>query len=194
MDISKLYFLPIDTKILIKEFPLPQNGINWHWWTYEQLLNKSSGIFENDPWRTDLDQSLTYLKNLVETLPLTGFSNVRLTIQQVSVDPHLDIYKNHGLDQSLYEHFQINEPCGYRFLLSGSSDALEVFDGKIWRTARLPNNPGCYLINTTKAFHRVKEDKDRLTLYIRGTVDPVLHKKLVEKNLEKYQEYAIFEA
>lgn len=194
MDISKLYFIPVDTEITVKDFPLPQKKINWHWWTYEQLLDKSSGIFDNSPWRQDLDTSLSSLKNIVEQLPLTGFSNVRLTIQNQPVDTHLDIYEKHGLDKELYEHFVSNEPCGYRFLLSGSTDALEVFDGRKWRTARLPASPGCYLINTTRALHRVKEDKDRLTLYVRGTVDVDRHKALIEKNLEKYSDYAIFEA
>jgi hypothetical protein len=41
------------------------------------------------------------------------------------------------------------------------------------------------------AKHRIKEDIDRTTIYMRGFLDEKKHQELIKKSFEKYKNYAI---
>lgn len=193
MNYNNLAFVPIEIDLPKEFMDHSQYPTNWHWWALEQLLDTTGkNIFENKVWRQDLTEEYDVYKNIVNQLPLTDLSNVRLTIQKMPVDPHLDLYKHHFAPPDLYTHFIKNEPCGYRFILKGSKDTLQLFLNGQWITAHVPSVPCCYLINTTSIMHRVLEDPDRTTLYVRGTLDEKKHLEFIEKNLEIYKDYALF--
>ena len=86
-----------------------------------------------------------------------------------------------------------NEPAGYRIVLKGKKDVLEIFDGRDWKKVLLPEVPFAYVINSTKFKHRLVGDTGRKTLYVRGSLDDNLHKQLIDKNLKEYYNYALFE-
>ena len=86
-----------------------------------------------------------------------------------------------------------NEPAGYRIVLKGKKDVLEIFDGRDWKKVLLPEVPFAYVINSTKFKHRVVGDTGRKTLYIRGSLDENLHNQLIQRNLKEYYNYALFE-
>ena len=107
--------------------------------------------------------------------------------------PHFDVYLNSKfIEEEELNNIQENEPCGYRLVLKGSTDALEVFDGEKWICPILPSVPCCYLIDSTRLKHRVKNDPGRELLYFRGLVDKTKHLKLIEKSMKKYGDLAIY--
>lgn len=144
-------------------------------------------------WDTKLvDESDPEIVNIVEQLPYSKITWFKYNIQAKDVPPHVDVQYNFTRDRNEYQHIKENEPAGYRVVLSGSTDKLEIFDGKKWHIARLPACPFAYVINSTISLHRVIGEIGRRTLYFRGFLDEEKHQKIISKNLEKYQEYAIF--
>lgn len=193
MNYNNIAFLPIQLDIPKEFLDHSKYPTNWHWWSFEQLLQyEGKEIFETKDWREDLGPEYNVYKELVNQLPLTDLSNVRLTVQRVPVEPHLDLYKFHRVPEKLYNHFIENEPCGYRFILKGSNDTLQLFLNGNWVTANVPNVPCCYLINTTSVMHRVLNDPERITLYVRGTVDENKHQEFIKQNLEIYKDYVLY--
>jgi hypothetical protein len=193
MNYNNIAFLPIELDIPEEFHPHSDYPTKWHWWSLEQLLEYDGAeAFENKPWRKTLTKEYDVYKSLVNQLPLVDLSNVRLTVQRTPVEPHIDLYKFHRAPQDLYDHFIKNEPCGYRFVLKGSNDTLQLFLNGVWTTAKLPRSPSCYLINTTSVMHRVLNDPDRTTLYVRGTLDEGKHQEFIRKNLEIYKDYALY--
>ena len=136
-------------------------------------------------------------KIIIEQLPFKQITLFKENIQLKDVMAHVDVnvnYQSKGLI-SYEEHDNIlkNEPAGYRIVLKGKEDALEIFDGKDWKKVLLPKVTFAYIINSTKFKHRVIGDTGRKTLYIRGTLDKDLHNQLIQKNLKEYYNYALFE-
>ena len=136
-------------------------------------------------------------KIIIEQLPFKQITLFKENIQLKDVMAHVDVnfnYQSKGLI-SYEEHDNIlkNEPAGYRIVLKGKEDALEIFDGKDWKKVLLPKVPFAYIIYSTKIKHRVIGDTGRKTLYIRGSLDENLHNQLIQKNLKEYYNYALFE-
>lgn len=169
IDLSQLKFYQKDRSIELKEY-------NPYW---------SSTPIDND----------SIIKNnfnkILDQLPFRRITTLTHKIQQRSVESHVDVYPSMTFEEEELEHIKSNEPCGYRFVLKGNTDSLEVFNGKEWVTAKIPKVPCCYLLNSTSGFHRVKEDSNRETIYVRGFIDQEKHKKLIDSSYKKYQEYAI---
>lgn len=144
-------------------------------------------------WDTRLiDESDPQVEKIIKQLPYLKLTWFKFNVQAKDVPPHIDVQCNFVRDQKEYQHIKENEPAGYRIVLSGSTDKLEIFDGKRWQVARLPNCPFAYVINSTISLHRVLEETGRKTLYFRGFLDETKHKEIISINLEKYREYAIF--
>lgn len=172
-----LIFLPIEITIDRTEFDI------------DSPLHKTfQGL-----WDTRLvDESNLEIKKIVDQLPYSKLTLIKYNSQAMDVPPHIDVQTNFLKDTEEYQHIRKNEPSGYRVVLVGSTDKLEVFDGSKWCTARLPRSPFAYVLNSTIALHRVIGETGRRTLYFRGFLDEVKHREILLKNLEKYREYAIF--
>lgn len=192
MKFNNLAFIPVAIDVPEISFTHEKYPTQWHWWSFEQLLDyKDTETFSPKSWK-ELPKEYEVYKRMAESLPLVDFSNVRVSRQDKEVAPHYDVHKFHKPPEETYEHFVKNEPCGYRFVLKGSADTLQLYLKDKWVTALIPQVPCCYLINTTSVLHRVLEDKNRLTMYVRGTVDETKHVQLIEKSLELYKDYALY--
>lgn len=193
---NNLLFIPVDIKLPDLKFPeLEQikSGIDGaSFWDYEQLLDIQD-LKESSPWRNDLDDIRNTYKEIISQLPFESLENVRLSIQSRSVKPHIDVSektKNRSIDN--YNHYLINEPCGYRIVIAGSTNSLKLIVNDKIVTANLPSVPCVYLINSTTCYHYVNRDIGRKTVYIRGKVKREEHMYMIRKSLERFKDYAIF--
>jgi hypothetical protein len=178
---SLLLFLPID---------IDMSGVNF------TQFDKSVKLTAYNPyWESTQITKDTIVKNdfdkILNQLPFTEISVVTYKIQQSIVNSHVDVYPSMNFKDAELEHIRAHEPAGYRFVLNGNSDSVEVFNGQKWITAYTPNVPCCYLINSTMAKHRVKEDFGRTIIYVRGILDPEKHQSLITLSYNKYKDYAI---
>lgn len=169
IDLSQLKFYQEDRSVELKEY-------NPYW--------SSTPVDKKSIANTGFDK-------ILDQLPFTHITTLTHKIQQRAVERHVDVYPSMTFEKGELEHIKQNEPCGYRFVLKGNVDSLEVFNGREWIVARVPDVPCCYLLNSTAGYHKVKEDVDRETIYVRGFVDIEKHQSLIEKSLKKYRDYAI---
>lgn len=143
---------------------------------------------------TFITADVAYKHNLDKILNLLPFDNITtLThkIQDRAVSQHIDVYPEMTFKTGEYNHICVSEPAGYRILLKGHLDRLEVFNGKEWITAQIPAAPGCYILNSTKALHRVKSDPGREIIYVRGFLNLEKHRALLDQSYKKYKDYVI---
>lgn len=179
---NKLLFLPVDIDLTDFTFTryidaLEKNVFNL-WWDASVI---SDDCVEKNNFKKILDQ-----------LPFTKITRITHKTQTNLVHPHVDVMKEMGLEEGEYQHLLNNEPCGYRIVIVGRNDKLKVHNGIKWVSANLPKIPGCYLLDSTTGFHKVDDDQNREIIYIRGFLDPVKHKEIVNRSLEKYKDYAIY--
>jgi len=126
------------------------------------------------------------LDKVLKQLPFTKITRLFHKIQTVEVPAHLDVQPQMILEPGEMDHIKSLEPAGYRIVLKGQTASLSVFNGSEWCNVHLPRVPCCYLLNSTTAYHRLVEDPGRETIYVRGYLDPVGHKNLIERSLLKY--------
>lgn len=148
-------------------------------------------------WESTEISDNTIVKNnfdaVLQQLPFKKITVLTYKVQQRRVAPHVDVYPDMLLEPNELEHIKEHEPAGYRFVLSGAADSVEVFDGTKWITALSPTVPCCYLLNSTTAIHRVKSDPGRTIIYVRGILDTEKHNALIERSYNKYKDFAISE-
>jgi hypothetical protein len=178
---STILFLPIDIDLSTLSFTQKDRSVQ---------LTDFNPYWDSTP----IDQN-SIIENrfydILNQLPFSKITTMTHKIQQKAVGKHVDVYPSMKFAPGEFEHIKANEPCGYRLVLKGKEDSLEIFDGSNWITAITPSVPCCYLLNSTVGHHRVKDDPNREIIYIRGFVNPERHKRLIEKSLEKYQDHAI---
>lgn len=179
---NNLLFLPVDIDLKGFTFKrynnsLENNSFNL-WWSASVILDEC--VEQND------------FKKVLDQLPFTQITRITHKVQTAMVKPHVDVMASMGLQDNEYEHIANNEPCGYRLVIVGQHDKLKVHNKKEWVTAALPTVPCCYLLNSIVGLHKVDDDDHREIIYIRGFVDPVKHKEIINRSLEKYKDYAIF--
>lgn len=147
-------------------------------------------------WQTkelsDEEISESEISFITKQLPYEKITLAKYNIQTSIIPPHIDVQPSWVSTEQEYQHIRNHEPAGYRVVLTGKSDSLEVFDNREWRKAELPSVPFAYVLDSTKCQHRVKQESGRQTLYFRGFLDLEKHRKIIEKNLEKYRDYAIY--
>lgn len=177
---TDLIFLPIELSIdqTVFDFEI-------------QSLPTFNGLWETK-FLTDSDLSRPEIKNLCDQLPFKKITLIKYNRQSKDVPPHVDVQPFYVREKNEYEHIRSNEPAGYRIVLLGSADKLEVFDGKNWKTALLPKVPFAYVLNSTVTKHRVIGETGRMSMYFRGFLDQDKHRKIIDINLKKYQDYAIY--
>jgi hypothetical protein len=178
---NSLLFLPIDIDMSAVDFT---------------QFDKSVKLTAYNPyWESTQVTKDTVLKNgfdkILNQLPFTYISVLTYKIQQSVVNSHVDVYPSMNFKDGELEHIRAHEPAGYRFVLNGKANSVEVFNGQEWVTAYTPTMPCCYLINSTIAKHRVKEDNGRTIIYVRGILDSDKHQSLITRSYKKYKDYAI---
>lgn len=176
-----ILFLPIDIDLSNFDFT--------------QLDNSKKLTAYNPFWDSSSITDHTVIKNnfnqFLDQLPFKKITVLTYKIQQRPVGPHIDVYPEMDFEDGEYDHIKENEPCGYRFVLAGNLDRLEVFNGREWVVARTPTVPCCYLINSTIGKHRVKLDPNRTIIYVRGILDTDAHQMLIKHSYSKYNDYVI---
>jgi hypothetical protein len=177
-----ILFLPIDIDLTVLNFTQVDNSIKLES-TYNPYWD-STIISEDTILKTGFDKVLNQL-------PFKKITVLTHKIQQRVVGPHVDVYPEMLFEDGEFEHIKQNEPSGYRIVIKGASDSIEVFNGKTWVTATTPTTPCCYVLNATTARHRVKEDLGRTMIYVRGFLDIDKHQELLNKSYSKYKDYAI---
>jgi hypothetical protein len=149
----------------------------------------------NPYWDSSVITADTIFKNnfsgILQQLPFVKVTTLTHKIQKAAVGEHVDVYPEMKLSVEELDHIRQNEPSGYRIVLKGNTDRLQIFNGSEWVTAYTPTAPCCYLLNATAGVHRVLEDIDREIIYIRGFLDIDKHRELIKKSFEKYEQYAI---
>ena len=174
-----ILFLPIDINLSSTEFTRPSSSITLKeynpYWTSTPV-----SVIENDFY------------DVLKQLPLEKITTLTHKIQQRQVGSHVDVYPSMTFGDGELDNIKDNEPSGYRFVVNGKVDSIEVFDGKEWVTATLPSVPCCYLLNSTIGKHRVKEDVNREIIYVRGFINSKQHQELIARSLKKYKDFAIY--
>jgi hypothetical protein len=149
----------------------------------------------NPYWNSTLLSDEVIKKNnfdkILNQLPFDKITNIQYKIQQKEVGPHVDVYAAMNFSNGEYEHILDTEPAGYRFVVKGEIDSLETFNGKEYVVAALPKVPCGYILNSTSAIHRVKEDESRTTIYIRGWLNKERHLELLKRSYEKFSSYVV---
>ena len=176
-----ILFLPIDLDLTDLKFQQAADS--------EQLISWFVAY-----WKTSLisreTRANTQLDRVLEQLPFEEITMLSYKLQEGTVDEHVDVHTEMNITSSELAHIRAHEPAGYRLIITGSDDALEVYNGKEWITAHTPT-PCCYLINSTVGRHKVRADADRSLIYIRGILDSQAHALLIEKSLKKYGKWSI---
>lgn len=179
--LKNILFCPLDLEIKDVEFK-SVSGIpvvtkyNPYW---------SLTLLDND---TILNSNLN---KILEKLPFEKITNVQYKIQQKEVGPHVDVYPSMNFDEGEYEHILSSEPAGYRIILEGNVDSLEVYNGVNWVQGLVPTTPCAYILNSTAGRHRVRFDKNRTIIYIRGFLNQTEHFELIQRSYLKYQSYSV---
>lgn len=180
----RILFLPVDIDLT-----------NFNFTQFDKSVKFSTKY--NPYWEATNISNDTIIKNnfntILQQLPFKKITVLTYKVQERVVAPHIDVHPDMFLEPGELENIQENEPAGYRFVLSGSKDSVEIFNGTKWVTAISPTVPCCYLLNSTSAMHRVKSDPGRTVIYVRGILDVEKHNALIEKSYNKYKDYVISE-
>lgn len=175
---KKLLFLPVDIDISLLN-NIQQKNIRYlpNW---------------NPYWNVSEVEITNEIKKFCQQLPINKISKIYCKTQEKLVDIHKDTNKE-LCDPVLYENLYNNEPAGFHIILKGNKNALSVFNGLKFVRTNMPETTNSYIMGITETLHKVDNDPGRLTIFIRGFIDAEKHKIFVNKNLEKYSDYAMYE-
>jgi hypothetical protein len=180
-----LLYLPIDIDVGIINFnrddslrKMPTHGFQPKWWD-SAILDFQS--FEKNN-----------LLPIINQLPYDKITMAMHKFQTTTVEEHFDVYPQMKISAEELQDIKDSEPCGYRIVIKGRNDVLEVWNGKEWLCPILPESPCCYLINTTSLKHRVKDDPGREIIYFRGILNKEKHRDLINRSLNRYKDQAIY--
>lgn len=179
---KNIVFLPIDIDLSELNFQQTKNSNRAGKWNGSW---DATFISEETIKQTNFDQ-------ILNKLPFTRLTRLLHKVQTVAVPAHLDCATDMNYDEGEYDYIKSIEPSGYRIVLSGSPDALWVFDNKEWHNVTLPSVPCCYVLNATEGRHRLDTDLGRETIFTRGYVDLEKHQEILKRSLEKYKDYAVY--
>lgn len=178
----RLLFLPIDIDLEgIEKFQQLDTSVK---------LKDFSDWWESTSISADTIETNNF-KKIIDQLPFTKITALTHKVQSEAVPAHVDVISTMRFDTGEGENILSNEPSGYRLVLHGRTDSLEIFVNGSWRTAHVPKVPCCYVINSTALRHRVRQDENRELIYVRGFLDSAKHLALIERSMEKYKEFSI---
>jgi hypothetical protein len=143
-------------------------------------------------WSDVIDYPRKHLKEwLLSNLPFSQIDIARLNKQIYAAAPHVDHAANRFSKEFVTNQSE-TEPSGYRLVLKGDPNALKIhYSGKII-DGYVSSVPGVYLINSMECVHQLLRDENRISVYLRGTIDRDKHNDLIKKSLEKYDKHAIW--
>lgn len=180
-DVSKL----ISSKKVISDYN--------HWY-FARLTKKQASPYQASEWADWVYTACPELIEWFKFLPFTNIVNVKLNHQIEPVLAHID-FTNPTAAPDLWENNHINEPCGYRIIIKGSrSNALWVQDhdgSKIY--CNMPYTTDTYVLDHTGGVHGVDDEEDRWTIFCHASIDKAAHALLLERSLETYKDYAIWQ-
>lgn len=185
--LKKIDYIPIDLPILQVEYVNITYPYKYNWWQFQKLI-KSEKKYDIGDWINCKTLVETQIKDFIcKYIPIDHFVNVKINQQLFVVDEHID-FVNPELNKQLYKYSKETEPCGYRILLHGNRYALTVNK----KQAILPSTTNVYCIRQTETLHSVKQDNNRISIFIQGWVNKEKHYSLLEKSYNKYKEYIIW--
>jgi vancomycin resistance protein YoaR len=194
---KKLLFLPIDleTKIDNNEVISNLNAIRkFHVWNFQALIDTSIGPWNKNYITKKSKEMFPTLCKAIELLPYDYICNAKINFQNNDrpMAPHLDV-RRESAGEELWNNITENEPCGYRIVISGLSNTLKIHLKDKIVTANMPKiKTSIYAISQSEAVHHVEYDINRIICYTHGYINKEKHEKLIQKSLNKYNEYAVW--
>jgi hypothetical protein len=193
---SNLLWIPVD----LPKFPVSNRLLHLYrdegfaFWSFARLTEKKDSPYDIADWKSEVKDQFPEIIEWANSLPIASIRNVKINLQNRSVKPHIDFtmpYKN----PVLWSNNTVNEPCGYRVLLHGKTiNTLYMINSageKVYCTQ--PEDTDTYLLRHTNGMHGVEDDEDRITMYLHLEINAEQHKKILEKSVEKYSNYAIYD-
>jgi hypothetical protein len=189
-DIKDLLFCPIDLEV--PDFGIYELGVTAQKSPIQARDWNVEYICSSFVWRDFLDSQRQHLKEwLISNLPFSRIEFARLNEQIFVAGPHVD-HAPSRFSKEFAAAQSETEPSGYRLVLKGDPNALKIhYSGKII-DGYVSSVPGIYLINSMECIHQLLRDENRISVYLRGTIDRDKHRDLIEKSLEKYGKHAIW--
>jgi hypothetical protein len=189
---ERLDWCPID----IDRFPYPDMSMdvsNDFWaWTFKRLTNDNLLSRTAVHLNKEILHEYPLLAEWMRLFPFRSIRNVKFNIQKEEVEPHID-FGNPRKDPELYENNRINEPCGYRVVISGArKNSFYVVHGDQKIYADMPDDTDVYVLGQTCTNHGVSYEPGRRTMFLHFEIDPIPHQLLLERSLEKYGDRAIW--
>jgi hypothetical protein len=141
----------------------------------------------------DSHQSLFNYIN--QHLPFDDLVNIKIHRQIKEGKAHID-FSSPEKNINLYENNNINEPCGYRMVINGvRKDQLYIYKSsgeKLYPV--LPETTDWYILGHTNTLHGLQGvDFDRHILFCHAWINKEKHSAIINRSLEKYSEYAIWD-
>ena len=198
MSEKKLIWCPIDIpKFPYPDFDLPSSSTRWAYWDFKKITKKES----KSNYAISEIESIIYEEypDLIEWINLFPFKtirNIKVNTQIEDCGTHIDFRYERcktDADKELWNNNSINEPCGYRTLISGSKTNMQyaIHNGeKIYTT--IPDDTDTFVLNSTTLLHGVDAEPGRKLLYMHFEIDTSANEKLIQSSLEKYSDYAIY--
>lgn len=191
---SKLLWLPIDYPRL----PIIDSLLNplnleegFAFWQFTRLTTKQESPYDISDWKPWVRKKYPELIKWFGGLPFINLRNIKLNYQTTPVKAHID-FTDPSAEPGLWTNNHLNEPCGYRILVKGSrSNCLWVKEQRI--SCNLPDTTDVYILNHTTGVHGVNDDVNRWTIFCHAEIDIDRHHALLNKSLERYNEYGIWD-
>lgn len=171
--------------------PYADFDFKWYFWEVSKLTVNHSNPYEITDFTNHIKSSYPELIEWFKLFPYKNIRNIKLNHQISKVKEHIDFTKPE-LDPLLHKNNSVNEPCGYRIILSGSrKNKLFVIHNEEKIYCDMPIDTDVYVLGHTSTMHGVEDDENRWTIFTHFEIDGVKHKELLQKSLTKYSEYAI---
>lgn len=130
-------------------------------------------------------------------LPFDQIINIKIHRQYRDASSiHIDFAKPDE-NPLLFENNKVTDPCGYRMVIAGSRQgALHVENSSGERIyPLLPETTDWYCIGSTNVRHAVQKlDEGRMIIFTHGWINAEKHKEIIDRSLEKYSDYAVWDS
>jgi hypothetical protein len=191
-------------------------------WSYDIFTTRSG----NDPLcryevadiKPDIKEKFPALVEWINLFPFKSIRNIQINTQHSinGAQPHIDFdprdklgryteyWKNHDSVKSkfnktmnrLYVNNRLNEPCGYRTILSGIKDDHQyyIYNNQKIHT-HMPVDTDTFCLNSTELVHGAEKSEvlgTRKILYMHFEIDKKDHQKILQASLKKYGDLAVY--
>lgn len=198
----KLLWCPVDVPVvpnkekLIEELTSSTESGKYCFWKFFKITEDrpaDSGPYDVCEIKEEFKQHFPELVQWISLFPYKSIRNIKFNLQEQEVIPHCDFQKP-DLEPELWKNNNDNDPCGYRVILSGSrKNKLYLWENDEKIYCDLPEDTDTYVLNHASGKHGVEDDENRFTIFMHLEIDPEKHKLLIERSLEKYGKYAIYQ-